>query len=96
VSPSSDGAQDTMPAGTQTSRRRSLAGQKAALRRSRTEDDPEYVAVCRDLVYEQTAEYIEKQVSQAPPFTREQVDQLRVLLEPARRELAATEPSGAA
>jgi excisionase family DNA binding protein len=35
-------------------------------------------------------EYTEKVVSQAPAFTREQVDQLHVLLEPARRDLANT------
>jgi excisionase family DNA binding protein len=43
-------------------------------------------------------EHIKQVVAQAPPFTREQVDQLRVLLEPARRELATKlrAPGGAA
>ena len=33
-----------------------------------------------------TADYIKKTVAAAPAFTPEQVDRLRVLLEPARRE----------
>jgi hypothetical protein len=45
---------------------------------------PEREALRRDLFAERLAEHIEKVVSQAPPFTPEQVDQLRVPLQPVR------------
>jgi hypothetical protein len=48
----------------------------------------------RDLEFAKVADYIQKTVAVAPPFTPEQVDRLRVLLEPARRDLAALEPFG--
>jgi hypothetical protein len=38
----------------------------------------------RNLAEAKVARYIEQVVSSAPPFTPEQVDRLRVLLEPAR------------
>ncbi|HKI43099.1 MAG: helix-turn-helix domain-containing protein [Mycobacterium sp.] len=38
--------------------------------------------------------YITKVLAKAPPLTQEQVDRLRVLLEPARRDLANTRPGG--
>jgi hypothetical protein len=65
-----------------------------ALSRSRADDDPELVDAKRALAAANIAEYIEKIVSQAPPFTREQVDNLRVLLEPARRELVTELTNG--
>lgn len=51
-------------------------------------NDPDRLDAERDLAAAKIAAYISKVVAQAPPFTREQVDQLRVLLEPGRRELA--------
>ncbi|MCU1615952.1 MAG: hypothetical protein JWO98_3492 [Frankiales bacterium] len=36
------------------------------------------------------AEYVRRVVAEAPPLTSEQVSRLRVLLEPARRDLART------
>lgn len=52
--------------------------------------DPEAIEVARqDFATEKIAAYIEKVVSQAPPLTPEQVDRLRVLLEPARRDIPA-------
>jgi len=48
----------------------------------------------RDLAAANIAAFIEKQVNGAPPFTPAQVDQLRVLLEPARRELSRAEATG--
>lgn len=36
------------------------------------------------------AEYVRRVVAEAPPLTREQTARLRVLLEPARRDLART------
>lgn len=36
------------------------------------------------------AEHVRRVVDKAPPLTREQLDRLRVLLEPARRDLART------
>ncbi|MGO9156780.1 hypothetical protein [Mycobacterium sp.] len=57
-------------------------------------DDPDRVNAERDLAAAKIANYIEKVVAQARPFTREQVDQLRVLLEPARRDLANARPGG--
>jgi hypothetical protein len=66
----------------------------AALTRSRQPDDPEYLTAKRNLAYAKTEAYIEELVSQAPAFTREQIDHLRVLLEPARRDLAQLEASG--
>lgn len=59
----------------------------AHLSRSRSSDDPEIVSARRDFAAEKIASYIQRTVSAAPPLTREQIDRLRVLLEPARREL---------
>ncbi len=61
---------------------------------ARPNDDPQLVDAKRDLAAAKITAYIERVVAQAPPFTREQVDQLRVLLEPARRDLANTRPGG--
>lgn len=60
---------------------------------------PELAELRRDLHAARLAETIKKVVAQAPPFTPEQVAQLRVLLEPARAELTASssrnsEPEG--
>ncbi len=65
-------------------------GKLARLSQDLPADHPELVELRRDLAADRLGEYIEKVVAQAPPFTREQVDQLRVLLEPARRDLANT------
>lgn len=67
---------------------RSKHSQVAALSRSRKPDDPDLIAARRDLAAEKTAAFIKKVVAQAPPFTPEQVAQLRVLLEPARAEIS--------
>ncbi|GJO36593.1 hypothetical protein NJB1604_00150 [Mycobacterium marinum] len=67
---------------------RHLSARTAALSRSRPADDPEYVAVRRDLAAAQIADHIRRVVAQAPPFSAAQVAQLRVLLEPARAELS--------
>jgi hypothetical protein len=51
--------------------------------------DPQAIeAARRDFAAEKIASYISEVVAAAPPFTPEQVDRLRVLLEPARRDLA--------
>jgi hypothetical protein len=55
-----------MPADTLLSQRRSLAGRKAALSRSRTEDDPEYRAVSEGLAYEGLAEHAARVVADWP------------------------------
>jgi hypothetical protein len=60
----------------------------AALTRSRQPDDPEYLAAKRNLAFAKTEAFIKEVVARAPDFTPEQIDQLRVLLEPARRDLA--------
>jgi hypothetical protein len=44
----------------------------------------------RDLEFAKVAEFIQKTVAVAPPFTPEQVNRLRVLLEPARAKLDAS------
>lgn len=68
--------------------RASVAGLSRAVRNG--ERPPaDLAAAKRDLAAANIAAYIEKVVAQAPPFTREQVDRLRVLLEPVRRDLAA-------
>jgi hypothetical protein len=48
---------------------------------------PKLVELRRDLAVQRLGEYIEKVVAAAPPFTAEQIDQLRILLEPVRRDL---------
>jgi hypothetical protein len=63
-------------------------GKLARLSQSLPADHPQLVALRRDLYADRLAEHIKNIVDQAPPFTQEQVAQLRVLLEPARRELA--------
>jgi hypothetical protein len=60
----------------------------AALTRSRQPDDPEYLAAKRNLAFAKTEAFIKEVVARAPDFTPEQIDQLRVLLELARRDLA--------
>lgn len=69
-----------MSAETQTSRRRSLAGQKAALKRSRADTDPEYIAVCQNLAVEQLAEHAARVVSTWPAPTPDQLDRVAALL----------------
>ncbi len=52
----------------------------AALSRSRTSDDPEYVAARLALRAESLAEHIEQVVAAAPPLTPAQLDRLAGLL----------------
>ena len=69
-----------MPVDTLPSRRRSLAGRKAALRRSRPDDDPEYVAVSEDLAYEQLAEHAARVVADWPTPPAEVRDRIATIL----------------
>jgi len=48
----------------------------------------------RDLEKANRDAYIDRLVANAPAFTPEQVDRLRVLLEPARRDLSRAEATG--
>lgn len=71
---------------------RTAKARVAALSRSRPPTDSDYIAAQRDLASANIAthiDHIKAIVAQAPPFTAEQVAQLRVLLEPARAELSA-------
>lgn len=69
-----------MPADTVASRRRSLAGRKAALSRSRPNDDPEYVAVSQGLAYEQLAEHAAEVVADWPTPPPEVRDRIAAIL----------------
>jgi hypothetical protein len=69
-----------MPADTVTSRRRSLAGRKAALSRSRPNNDPEFVAVSQGLAYEQLAEHAAKVVADWPAPTETQLAKVAAIL----------------
>jgi len=60
----------------------------------RRKDPDAIVAARQSLAVEKIAAYIAKVVDAAPPFTQEQVDRLRVLLEPARRDLSRAEATG--
>jgi hypothetical protein len=71
-------------------------GKLARLSQDLPANDPRLVDLRRDLAADRLAEHIKNVVAQAPPFTREQADQLRVLLEPARRELTAELAGGGA
>lgn len=62
----------------------------AHLSRSRSSDDPEIVSARTEFAAAKIEAYIERVISEAPPLTNEQLSRLRVLLEPARRELKAT------
>ncbi len=73
-----------------------LAKTRASLARrtqSYPPDHPKVVEAKRDHAAAVIANYIKKTLEAAPALTREQVDQLRVLLEPARRELS-NQPNG--
>jgi hypothetical protein len=63
-------------------------GRLARLSQDLPPGHPDLVELRRDFNFDRLGEHIQHVVSQAPPFTQEQVDQLRVLLEPARRDLA--------
>ena len=56
----------------------------ASLTRSRTPDDPEFVAAKRDLAEANIADYLEKVLAAAPPLTDEQRSRLAELLKPVR------------
>lgn len=57
-------------------------GRVAALARSRSPHDPEFLEAKRDLAAEKIAAYIERTVAAAPPLTREQSQRLASLLHP--------------
>jgi len=61
----------------------------------RRKDPDAIVAARQNLAVEKIAAYVERVVDSAPPFTQEQVDRLRVLLEPARRDLAGADGGSA-
>jgi hypothetical protein len=69
-----------MPADTLASSRRSLAGRKAALSRSRSNDDPEYVAVSEGLAYEGLAEHAARVVADWPTPPAEIRDRIAIIL----------------
>lgn len=50
--------------------------------------DADHTESRRDLAAANLEQYINKVVAEAPPLTSEQVNRLRILLEPARRDLA--------
>lgn len=52
----------------------------ASLSRSRTADDPEFVAARRDFYAARLAEHVESVVAKAPPFTDSQRDRIVGLL----------------
>lgn len=53
----------------------------AALSRSRSADDPDFVAAKRDLAAARLEDYVERTVAAAPPLTDEQRDRIaRILL----------------
>lgn len=58
----------------------SARGRVASLSRSRTADDPEFIEAKRDLASEKLAQYIERVVADAPPFTDAQRSRLTALL----------------
>ena len=78
-----------MPADTVASRRRSLAGRKAALSRSRPDDDPEYVAVSEGLAYEQLAEHAARVVADWPTPPPEVSDRIAAILRAGAPRAAA-------
>jgi hypothetical protein len=59
-----------------------------ALSRDRAPDDPALLDAKRSLAAANISAYITRVLDAAPTLTREQVDSLHVLLEPARRELS--------
>jgi len=69
-------------------------GRLARLSKDLPAGHPQLATLRRDLAAERLAEHIAKVVAQAPPFTQDQVDRLRVLLEPARCELGAEAAGG--
>lgn len=60
-------------------------GVVAGLSRSRSQDDPEYVAARQQLKAAKLADYVAKAVAEAPPLTPEQLDRIALLLRPAYR-----------
>ncbi len=81
---------------TWTSERARIAAITRGIRAGeRQPDDPALIEARRNLAALRLAEHIGKVVDGAPPFTREQIDQLRVLLEPARHDLAELNSDGA-
>lgn len=69
-----------MAADTLASHRRSLAGRKAALSRSRPNDDPEYVAVSEGLAYEGLAEHAARVVADWPTPPAEVCERIAAIL----------------
>jgi hypothetical protein len=66
--------------GSATSVRRNLAARKAALSRSRTADDSEYVAVCRELEYQRLTEHAARVIADWPNPTEDQLERIAALL----------------
>lgn len=66
----------------------SARGRVAALHRSRTPDDPEYIAARRDLAAEKLAAYVERVVADAPPLTDAQLERVTAILRPTLRPAA--------
>ncbi|GAB47198.1 phiRv1 phage protein [Mobilicoccus pelagius] len=62
---------------------RALAGRIAALSRSRTADDPEFIDTRRRHKESALADHIKAVVDTAPPLTDEQRERLVVLLRPS-------------
>lgn len=58
----------------------SARGRVASLSRSRTADDPEFIAAKRDLAAVKIQQYIERVVADAPPLTDAQRSRLAALL----------------
>ncbi|WP_326548702.1 hypothetical protein QGN32_11610 [Mycolicibacterium sp. ND9-15] len=56
----------------------------AAYTRSRTPDDPDFLAAKRDLAEARISDYVERVLAQAPPLNDEQRTRLAELLRPVR------------
>jgi hypothetical protein len=55
--------------------------------RAKSRDEAEIINGKRDYAAARIGDYITKIVAGAPPLSRDQIDRLRALLEPARRDL---------
>ena len=61
----------------------------AALSRTRTPDDPEFIEARQNLAAANIAAYIERQVKAAPPLSDAQLDRITILLRPPGGRQAA-------
>jgi hypothetical protein len=64
-------------------------GRLARLSKDLPADDPQLVALRRDLAADRLAEHIEKVVSEAPPLTMEQRDRIAAILRSGTQDGAA-------